>query len=236
MSDTSVCMRGLAWRSGYPPDSSNLRQERVARLPLLLRFPGAGRIAARGSRPARSWSATRSGHVWRASATNARNVAHCPPHPSLIGPRGRAACSVTAGGVGCVRARLPPIRLCSLHIGPRGQVAHSVTARGADCAGVPPPTRFLLRHSPGRQVGPPTTSRHECWLCRCPTPELATVLRTNAWQYSNLHLASFCLADAVLRLAGADDPAFTVLNDVLERTPPAMMNAGYSCQRWSTSC
>ena len=41
---------------------------------------------------------------------------------------------------------------------------------------------------------------------------------------TELHLASFCLADAELRLAGADDPAFTPLksqySDVLGGAPP----------------
>ena len=40
------------------------------------------------------------------------------------------------------------------------------------------------------------------------------------------HPASFCLAEAELRLAGADDPAFTALKaqypDVLGEAPPGM--------------
>ena len=43
---------------------------------------------------------------------------------------------------------------------------------------------------------------------------------------TELHLASFCLADAELRLAGADDPVFTALKvryaDVLSGAPPGM--------------
>jgi hypothetical protein len=43
---------------------------------------------------------------------------------------------------------------------------------------------------------------------------------------TELHLASFCLADAELRLAGADDPAFAALKiqyaDVLGGAPPGM--------------
>ena len=41
---------------------------------------------------------------------------------------------------------------------------------------------------------------------------------------TQLHLASFCLADAELRLGGADDPAFSVLKaqyaEVLGGMPP----------------
>ena len=43
---------------------------------------------------------------------------------------------------------------------------------------------------------------------------------------TELHLASFCLADAELCLAGADDPAFAALKvkyaDVLGGAPPGM--------------
>ena len=49
-------------------------REQLARLPLPLRFSGAGRIAVCGSRPARSRPATRIAQAWRASATNTDNV------------------------------------------------------------------------------------------------------------------------------------------------------------------
>ena len=55
----------------------NRCQERQARLYLRLQLTGAGRIAARGSRPARSRPATRTARVWRVSAAVTCGVLLC---------------------------------------------------------------------------------------------------------------------------------------------------------------
>ena len=80
--------------------SGGRRRERLARLPPPLHFSSAGRIAACGSRPARSRLATRLTHVWRASATHTDSMTYrrsAARLPRDTGPRGQAAHSVGSG-------------------------------------------------------------------------------------------------------------------------------------------
>ena len=66
----SLCLdaRDSALSPGYPGDTSDCRREQLAQIPFL-HSSGAGWIASHGSRPARSWSATRTANVWRSATT-----------------------------------------------------------------------------------------------------------------------------------------------------------------------
>ncbi len=72
------------------------------------------------------------------------------------------------------------------------------------------------RRHPGRPPEP------QCGVGRFADSDGVEVLKDG----TELHLASFCLADAELRLVGADDPAFAALKvqyaDVLGGAPPGM--------------
>ena len=117
-------------------------------LPPHLHPIGAGRIAARCSRPARSLPATLTSQV----------CCLRPIFPSVThqaAGSGRPQChSMRCRLSRCAASN--PSSLPSL-TGPRGRAAHSVTARGVDCTGVLPPARLPFRQSPGRWVGPPTS-------------------------------------------------------------------------------
>ena len=128
-------------RPGPADDSDILERGGLAQL--LHTWPGAagvvtthlhptrvGRIAARGSRPARS---------------------RPPPRCSALVPELQTV---------CCRAASDPSSLPSLTgLWGRRRAVHSitVTGRGVDCAGVLPPVRLPFRHSPGRGVGSPTS-------------------------------------------------------------------------------
>ena len=113
-----VWMHAVTRRCGCPADSSDLAAGAAGAATSTPHFSGAGRIAACGSRPARSRPATRFAHVWRASATNTDSVTYrrsAARLPRDTEPRGQAAHSL-------VRACLRPATLSPL-VRPWGRVS-----------------------------------------------------------------------------------------------------------------
>ena len=108
------------------------RRGQLDTLHLLLRSSGTGRFAACSSRLAQTGPATRTALIWPHCGGLVSPLQTCAasgpsPCPSLTGPRGRAAPSVTAQGVDCAGVLLPARLPFRPSQGRGGRAAHTAS-------------------------------------------------------------------------------------------------------------